>query len=223
MTNIFLRTNKMRILLLILFLCGLSSVTFAQNTSTTNPPVPVAPKDTDSKGIPVFKNSPDTGSVQNLTLQQCIDYALQHQPAINKSLINVDITKTTNAINLSGLLPQVNASGNLLHYLQQSNTNNNVITGTNTGTTGATPTGTSTGGSRFSNTFVPGVSVSQSIFSPSLLYAAKSAPLYVKQAPEVTDSAKIFLVSSVSKSFYNVLLNLEQITVLKEDTARLGK
>jgi outer membrane protein TolC len=55
------------------------------------------------------------------------------------------------------------------------------------------------------------------------LYAARSANLYIKQAQQVTDSTKIFLVSSVSKSFYNVLLTLEQINVLKEDTARLGK
>ena len=39
----------------------------------------------------------------------------------------------------------------------------------------------------------------------------------------MTDSTKVFLVSSVSKSYYNVLLTLEQINVLKEDTARLGR
>jgi outer membrane protein TolC len=65
--------------------------------------------------------------------------------------------------------------------------------------------------------------VSQAIFSPSLIYAYRSAPLYTKQSQQATDSTKIFLVSSVSKSFYNVLLTLEQINVLKEDTARLGK
>ena len=37
------------------------------------------------------------------------------------------------------------------------------------------------------------------------------------------DSTKIGIASSVSKSFYNLLLTLEQITVLKEDTARLEK
>ena len=50
-----------------------------------------------------------------------------------------------------------------------------------------------------------------------------SAHLYTKQAEQVTDSVKIFVVSSVSKSFYNLLLTLEEINVLKEDTARLGR
>ena len=138
-----------------------------------------------------------------LTLRQCIDYAMLHQPALNKANINIDITKTTNAINLSGLLPQVNASGNLVHYLQQNNP-------------GTTNTGVA-------NTFIPQLAVTQSLFNPNLLYLKRSASLYVTQAQQVTDSTKIFLVASVTKSFYNLLLTLEQINVLKEDTARLGK
>ncbi len=237
MTNISFFISKMRVVLLMLALSCLSFVSFAQNTNTNPLPVPQAPIDTDKKGIPVFKNSPDTGAVQSLTLQQCIDYALLHQPALNRSLININIAKTTNAINLAGLLPQVNANGDLIHYIQQSNASNSVVTGTGTttstttggtvtpvtGSTGTNTTGTSARSNGFSNTFIPGISVSQSIFSPSLLYAYKSAPLYIKQAEEVTDSTKIFLASSISKSFYNVLLNLEQIGVLREDTARLDK
>jgi outer membrane protein TolC len=96
-----------------------------------------------------------------------------------------------------------------------------VVTGTS-GTNAGTNTGVSARVNGSSNTFVPVLDVSQSIFSPSLLYAARSAPLYINEANEATDSTKIFLISSVSKSFYSVLLNLEQITVLKEDTARLG-
>jgi outer membrane protein TolC len=49
------------------------------------------------------------------------------------------------------------------------------------------------------------------------------APLYIQQAEQMTDSAKINIVSSVSKSFYNLLFTLEQINVLEEDTARLGR
>ncbi|MCU1617975.1 MAG: oprM 3, partial [Frankiales bacterium] len=86
-----------------------------------------------------------------------------------------------------------------------------------------TATTSTTTRTNYTNSFVPELTVSQAIFSPSLLYASKSAPLYIQQAQQVTDSTKIFLVSSVSKSFYNVLLTLEQINVLKDDTARLGR
>jgi multidrug efflux system outer membrane protein len=194
--------------------------------------------DTSKLLIPIVRDSSNNAG-QFLSLKQCVDYALQHQPAVNRALINVQIARTTNAINLSGWLPQVNATGNLVHYIQLSNNGSAVVTGGttsttgttgttgNTGTTGTTTTGTSSGSSsvrsQYSNTFIPELEVSQAIFSPSLLYAYKSAPLYVKQAQQVTDSTKIYLVSSVSKAFYNVLLTLEQINVLKEDTARLGR
>src|ERR1035438_2033090 len=57
-------------------------------------------------------------SSESLTLKQCIDYALKHQPALNQSYINQAIVKTSNAINLSGWLPQVNLNAELTHYFQ---------------------------------------------------------------------------------------------------------
>lgn len=163
-----------------------------------------------------FSNAQNTvvsDTTNNLTLQQCIDYALQHQPLLQQSFINVSIARATNRINLAAWLPQVNVAGNLTHYLQ-------LPTSYVSSTTGGAPVRQQTG---VSNSFAPGVAASQALFSPNLLFIAKSAPLYIKEAKQVTDSTKINVVASVSKSFYNLLLTLEQINVLKEDTARLGK
>lgn len=198
-------------------LCLISLNASAQNNKKQYP-VPDQVPDTGKIGFPVMPLSQDTG--QYLTLRQCIDYAMVHQPALNQSLISTDIARTSNAINLAAWLPQVNASGNLIHYIQQPN--NNISTSTGSGSATGTTTGTAIR-SNYANTFVPELSITQSIVSPGLLYAAKSAPLLVKQAKQVTDSTKIYLVSSVSKAFYNVLLTLQQINVLKEDTTRLGK
>lgn len=217
MKKIKFKKNRTRLLLFTLALSFGAIVSNAQNikTSPVAPPVTVPDTSKNSLLVPVIvKDSSGTGA-ESLTLGQCIDYAMQHQPGINKALINVDVAKTTNAINLSGWLPQVNAQGTLDHYIQSPSNGSTQAT--------SSSAGTSNRGSTITNTFIPGVTVSQSIFSPSLLYAARSANLYVKQAQQVTDSTKIFLVSAVSKSFYNVLLTLEQINVLKEDTARLGK
>jgi multidrug efflux system outer membrane protein len=203
-------------------LLSLSLTAAAQNNKKKPFPVPENVPDTSTVGFPIMPNATDAGKNggEYLTLKQCIDYALIHQPALNKALISTDIARTTNAINLAAWLPQVNANGNVVHYIQQSNSN----ISTNTGTTTTTGTGSiSTARSSFTNTFIPELAVSQAILGPSLLYAAKSAPLLVRQAQQVTDSTKIFLVSAVSKSFYNVLLTLQQINVLKEDTTRLGK
>jgi outer membrane protein TolC len=152
-------------------------------------------------------------SSQYMTVGQCIDYAFKHQPSLQQAFINQSIAKTTNAISLSGWYPQINLGGNFTHYNQLPT---NFITDTSTGNVIKQHTG-------IVNTAIPALTVSQAIFSPSLLFAAKSVHLYTQQAEQITDSAKIDLVASVSKAFYSLLLTLEQITVLQEDTARLSK
>jgi outer membrane protein TolC len=159
------------------------------------------------------KNPSD--SIQSLTLDQCIIYALKHQPAYIQSAINIDIARKTNAISLSGWLPQVNFMGSLTHYdpLPTSFTSNP-----------SDPTGAllqvHTG---ITNTFTPQVNATQAIINPDVLYAARSAHLYVESAMQSADSTKINLITTVSKSFFSLLLNLAQMKVLAEDTARLGK
>jgi outer membrane protein TolC len=164
---------------------------------------------------PVDSSHANNNNTNGLTLQQCIDYALQNQPALNEALINVSIARTTNAINLSGWLPQVNAGGTLTHYFQLPTTFE-----PNTLNPGSPSVPTAVG---IYNGATPAITISQAIFSPSLIYAARSAPLYVKAARQVTDSTKINLVTTVSKTFYNLLLTLEQIDVLKSDTVELKR
>jgi outer membrane protein TolC len=188
----------------------IAQLCFAQKVNPGNPPVPAVP-DTLKTNLVISQNTTDTGkNGRSFTLRQCIDYAMQHQPGLNIARLNIDVTKATNDAALGAWLPQATASGQLVHYLQTDNGNN---------TNGTTISNRNNS----NNTFIPGIQITQSIFSPGLLYAYRAAPLYAKQAQQATDSTKIFLVSGVSKSFYNVLLTLEQINVLKEDTARLGQ
>ena len=153
----------------------------------------------------------NSSQVQTLTLKDCIDYALQNQPALKQSLINVSITKATNAINLSGWLPQVGSSIGFVHYTQLPTSFTNL-----NGQEVAVKAGVA-------NTFIPGITATQNIFAPGLLYAATSAKLNLQASKLVIDSTKINVVASVSKTFYNLLLTLKEIDVLKEDTVRLAK
>jgi outer membrane protein TolC len=159
------------------------------------------------------KNTADT--VRYLNLDQCIVYALEHQPAVMQAQLGVSIAQKTNAINLSAWLPQVNLSGNLTHY-------NNLPT-----TLSANPLNPEgplvQNHPGVSNTLIPQLSATQVIFNPDVLYAARSARLYVQLAQQSSDSTKINLIATVSKSFYGLLFTLEQMNVLKEDTARLAK
>ena len=145
------------------------------------------------------------------SLNQCIDYAMQHEPALQQSLIKTNIARATNAINTSGWYPQAGLTANLNHYLQRPTSLSNV-NGVET------PIKTSV-----INTSTPGVGVTQTIYNPGLVYASRTTSFYLKQAQQVTDSARIDIVVNVSKAFYNLLLTLQQIDVLKEDTARLGE
>src|SRR5450432_748367 len=155
-----------------------------------------------------------TDIVDSFTLDQCIDYAFRHQPGLNRAFIGQSITKTTNAINLSGWYPQVNVSGNFTHFFELPTSL--VSDSLNS----AEPIKVRSG---VVNTFIPALTVTQAIFSPGLIYASKSVKLFVKQSEQITDSAKIDVVANVSKAFYNLLLTIAQIDVLKEDTARLTK
>jgi outer membrane protein TolC len=145
-----------------------------------------------------------------------------HQPAINQAQLNIEITKATNAIDLSTWLPQISASGDAVHYIQQSQYSSSVTSGSTSTTSSGTSSGTSTKSST-TNSFIPQLTVSQTLFNPSLLYASRTAPLLVKQSQQIVDSTKIFLVAAVNKAYYNVLLTLEQINVYRDDTTRLGR
>src|ERR1039458_5819069 len=159
------------------------------------------------------RNISDTA--RYLTLDQCLVYALQNQPSLKQYIICISIARASNNIALSAWLPQVNLNANLTHYYSlpkalEANPANP------TGPEIAVQTGVY-------NTAMPQLSASETIFNPDLLYAAKSAHLYIEQAKQANDSTKINVIATVSKSFYNLLLTLEQITVLKEDTVLLAK
>jgi len=159
------------------------------------------------------KNSEDT--VHYLNLDQCIVYALQHQPAMMQSAINIEIARKSNAISLSAWLPQVDFNGNLTHYDPLPTTFS---------ANPANPNGPLVPGhSGIVNSFNPQVTATQAIINPEVLYAARSAHLFVQEAQQSNDSTKINLIATVSKSFYNLLFTLAQMNVLKDDTTRLGK
>lgn len=159
----------------------------------------------ESNGFSQEKGKTDTISIFNL--EGCLAYALQHQPAVIQSAIGIDIAHRTNLINLSSWMPQIGANGTFNHYY-------------------VLPTAIVAGikeKSGLYNTFLPQLTVTETLFNPAVLNSAVNAHLLVEQAKQSNDSTKIDLIANVSKSFYNLLLSLEQVTVLKEDTARLAK
>src|SRR5258708_4474278 len=114
MVIIFFNTNKALFFVLVTGLFCLSLSSYAQNknrkdTAKKTVAAPVIVPDTNKanllKPVTVIDTSKNNAG-EYLTLGQCIDYALKHQPALNISAINIEIAGVTNAINLSGALPQ---------------------------------------------------------------------------------------------------------------------
>src|SRR5476649_1713662 len=64
---------------------------------SVSPPLVVPDTSRNTLLVPVtIKDTGKNNQTPYLTLQQCIDYALQHQPNVNISLINVDVARATN-------------------------------------------------------------------------------------------------------------------------------
>ena len=165
--------------------------------------------------LSTFAQNKKTDTIPSYNLDQCLAYALQNQPAIQQAAIELTIAHKTNLINLSNWLPHVGVNGTITHYDQLPTTfaiNSNNPTGPlikeNQGLV---------------NSFMPMLSVTETILSPEVLYAANSAHLFVQQAKQSDDSTKIGLISNVSKAFYGLLFTMQQVNVLKEDTTRLAK
>jgi outer membrane protein TolC len=152
----------------------------------------------------------DTTS-SNLTLNDCLRYALKNQPALNQSYLDEAIARASNRVAQSAWLPQVGGAGTLQHYIQTPTSFipvNGNLTAVQSG---------------IANYSIPSISASQTIFSPEVLLAARASKLNTLASRQQTGLTKIQLVSDVSKAFYDLLLSIQQIGVYRDDTARLRK
>ncbi len=140
------------------------------------------------------------------TLEQCVQYALKHQPDVNKSLLDEQIVNAEIKSRLADWYPQINLDYTLQHYFQVQR-----FTG---GT--ATPLATE----NFSTAYF---SATQNIFNPDVLLASHTAGNVRTQAKQITENNKIYTVLNVSKAFYSVLLSRSQMKLVDQDIARLSR
>lgn len=141
-----------------------------------------------------------------LSLDQCIKYALQNQPAVRQAGIDEAINEKNIGIALSAWLPQVNSNNSATHYFKGSPT---------TGTTG-----TSTD---IHNVSILGVQASQVIYNNDVLLASKASKYSREYYKDNAYNSQIAVVADVSKAFYDVLLSQRQLDIIKEDIARLQR
>jgi outer membrane protein len=147
----------------------------------------------------------------NLTLRQCIVYALRNQPVVKQAAIDLDINEKDIRIALSDWLPQVSSSNVYEHYFK----------GTPFATTGsATLPVTGSINNEFSSL---GLQATQVIYNNDVLLAAKTANYSRQYYKQNILSSQINVVSDVSKAFFDVLLSQKQLNIINEDIIRLQR
>lgn len=154
-----------------------------------------------------FAQNVSDSVLQNATLISCVQYALAHQPVIQQSLIDEDITEKSIRSRLADWYPQISLSYNL---------QNNFRLPTSYFASSYIQSGTYSASNL-------GVNATQNILTRDLLLANKTAGDVRKQSKQSTINNKIEVAVNVSKAFYDVLLTQKQINVLDEDIIRLNR
>ena len=145
--------------------------------------------------------------LQSATLPNIIQYTLRHQPLVQKSVIDEQITGSQVNSRLADWYPQVDFNYNLQHNFQLPSTvfQGQVIKLGN------------------ENTSTGNFAYNQNILNRDLLLAARTAKDVRKLAAQTTENNRIEVVANVSKAFYDVLLTQQQIKVADEDIVRLER
>lgn len=143
----------------------------------------------------------------NITLEECINFALKNQPLIRQSLIDEEISEKDINIALSGWYPQISGQANLSHYLKQP------VSLLNGQPVIFQP--------KNSSNFL--IQADQPIFNNELFFAAKGAQFTRLNSKQKTEYRKISIAVSVTKAYYDILTSQEQLNILRENIARVEK
>ena len=162
----------------------------------------------------VFAQNTTDSTDGKLNLVQCIRYALRNQPVYRQAYIDQQIAEKDIQIRFADWFPQISVGNTYEHFLKKS-----VSAFPNFSNPAAGRQYVATG---VNNNNTLGLSATQSIFSNTLRIAGKTAGYYRSQARQNTEQVRISLVVDVSKAFYDLLLNRQQLAVLDEDISRLG-
>ena len=150
------------------------------------------------------QNEKDT-LLPQATLENCIRYAIVHNPELKNARLNEDITEATIKSKLADWYPQVNFNYNLQHNFQLPTLNFNGML-INTGSV-------NTSGLDFGAT--------QNIFNKDVLLASRTSKYVRLQVRQNTKEQNINIAVMVSKAFYDVILTKQQINVTEQDIQRI--
>ena len=150
-----------------------------------------------------FTSAQDTLS---LSLQQCIEIALDESPTIKIAEKEIERTDYANKEKLSGLFPSINASAAYTRTLKKQKLFFDIPG------MPSNPDGIEVGQD---NSFAGVLSAAMPIVSPTLWASLKMNEIDASLALEAARSSKISLINSITKAFYAVLLTQDSYKVFE--------
>jgi len=139
------------------------------------------------------------------TLQNCIGYAMVHQPLVQESLLDEEIAERTIQGKLADWFPQLNLNFNVQHNPQIP-----------VAIVGGVPINQG-----LANNSNIQFTATQTLFNKDVLLASTSASDVRTLAKQSTQSTKIDIVVNVSNAYYATLVTKQQIVLLDEAILRL--
>jgi outer membrane protein len=153
------------------------------------------------------QTNPTDSLLQNASLEEVVQYAIQHQPAYQQSHIDREIADKIIAGKLADWFPQINFLYNYQRnfILQQSVIGGNVIKfGAN-------------------NISAAQLNATQNLFNRDVVLASQTASNIRTQVEHAEGRSKLDLLVNVTKAFYDLLATTQQIRIGEEDLIRLKR
>jgi outer membrane protein TolC len=141
----------------------------------------------------------------DVTLQQCIQYALNHQPSIKQAKLQEQIARYDIRSHLADWYPQVGGAFSVVHNFQKSTSFFNGV---------ATPIGVT-------NTSFGQLYLDQTLFNRDVLLAHRTQGDVRLQVRQATMAEEIDVTVNVSKAYYDIITTQQQIKVADENIVRL--
>lgn len=142
-----------------------------------------------------------------VTLANAINYAIAHQPQIQQSLLDEQVTEYTIKSKLSEMYPQLNFN----YTLQHNFINQTTVIGGNLIRLGV--------GNNSAGQFT----VNQAIFNKDVLLANRTRRDVRLQSALFTSTNKIDVAAEVAKAFYGLLSTMQQINISAENILRIER
>lgn len=162
-------------------------------------------------------NNPEKVVLQNYTLQQCIEYAINHSLSVANSQADLEIAKAQIGITRADGLPQINAGSTMAH--------NYKLTVAFVPAQFVNPNAPS--GEFVALPFQPpfqgnaAVAANQMIFDATWFLGLRAATVYAQLAEKNLTRSKTEVAEAVTKAYYGLLIAQERMNLLDANVQRV--